>query len=328
MIRYIAKRFLMMIPLLFGMSFMIFMLIHLAPGDIMAQYKFDPRISQETLQRIQAKHHFDKPVVVQYGFWLKNLFLLDFGYSFTKKAEVWSVLKARLFNTFILSFTSILLTWIIAVPLGVFSAVHQYSVADRIFSFIAFIGMSLPSFFIALLFLYGVSLLGVLPLLGKLPIGGMMSPTFSDMNMICKLFDVAKHLLIPALVLVIGAIAGLQRITRGNLLEVLRAQYVTTARAKGLPENRVIYKHALRNAINPLITLLGYEFSALLSGAALTEIICSWPGLGSVMLEAVRSQDVFLVMGGMMMGSILLIVGNLMADILLVYADPRIRVQE
>lgn len=316
-----------MIPLLLGMTFITFLFIQLAPGDIMAPYKFDPRISQETVRRIEAKHHFDKPVIVQYGYWLWNLAHLDFGYSFTKKAEVITVLKSRMINTLLLALASTLLTWLIAVPLGIYSAVHQYSWGDRIFSFIAFIGMSLPSFFLALLLLYAVSLIGVIPFIGSLPIGGMISPNYDDMGFGGRVFDVAKHLLVPAVVLGTGAIAGLQRITRGNLLEVLRAQYVTTARAKGLPENRVIYKHALRNAVNPLITLLGYEFSALLSGAALTEIICSWPGLGSVMLEAVRSQDVFLVMGSVIMGGVLLVVGNLLADVLLALSDPRIRYQ-
>lgn len=327
MLNYIIRRLLVMIPLLFCMSFVVFMMMHIAPGDIMAQYKFDPRISQETVKKIEKKHHFDKSVVIQYLYWTKNILRLDFGYSFTKKANVWKVIRSRLFNTLILSISSMLLTWLIAIPLGIYSAVHQYSLGDKIFSFIAFIGMSLPSFFLALLLLYGVSLIGNIPFIGKLPIGGMISPDYEDLNFIQKIIDIGKHLLIPAIVLGTGAIAGLQRITRGNLLEVLRAQYVMTARAKGLQENKVIYKHALRNAINPLITLLGYEFSALLSGAALTEIICSWPGLGSTLLEAVRSQDVFLVMGSVMMSGVLLIVGNLLADILLAYADPRIKYQ-
>ncbi len=327
MLSFLIRRLLVMIPLLLGMTLVTFFFVQLAPGDIMAPYKFDPRISQETVRRIEAKHHFDKPILVQYGYWLWNLVRFDLGYSFTKKAEVRDVLKARVFNTLILSLASILLTWLLAVPLGIYSAVHQYSWGDRIFSFIAFIGMSLPSFFLALLLLYGVSLVGAVPFLGKLPIGGMISPDFDQMGFWSRLFDIAKHLLVPAVVLGTGAVAGLQRITRGNLLEVLRAQYVVTARAKGLPENRVIYRHALRNAINPLITLLGYEFSALLSGAALTEIICSWPGLGSVMLEAVRSQDVFLVMGSVIMGGVLLILGNLLADVLLALTDPRIRYQ-
>ena len=260
MINYIVRRILSMIPLLLGMSFFVYMLMHIAPGDIMAKYKFDPRISRETIKKIEAKHHFDKPVIVQYLYWLRNIFKLDFGYSFTKKADVWSVIRSRLFNTLVLSLASILLTWLIAIPLGIYSAVNKYSIGDKIFSFIAFIGMSLPSFFFALLLLYGVSLIGKIPFIGSLPIGGMMSHNFDEMSFFGKTIDLLKHLAIPTIVLGMGAVAGLQRITRGNLLEVLRENYVTTARAKGLSENRVIYKHALRNAINPLITLLGYEF--------------------------------------------------------------------
>jgi peptide/nickel transport system permease protein len=155
----------------------------------------------------------------------------------------------------------------------------------------------------------------------------MTSSHFDDLSFFGKVGDVAAHLVIPALVIATSAMAGYQRLMRGNMLEVLRAQYVLTARAKGLPENKVIYRHALRNAINPMITIFGFELSSILSGAALTEIITSWPGLGTVMLTAVRSQDLYLVMGSALIGGVLLIVGNLIADILLAWSDPRIQYQ-
>jgi peptide/nickel transport system permease protein len=164
-----------------------------------------------------------------------------------------------------------------------------------------------------------------LPVIGKLPLGGMKSVDYDTLCATEKFFDVLKHLLVPGIVLATASMAGLQRIMRGNMLEELRQRYITTARAKGLGENKVIYKHALRNAINPLITIFGYEFSALLSGAALTEIITGYPGLGAVMLEAVRAQDQFLVMGDMLMSGALLITGNLIADILLSICDPRVK---
>jgi len=201
----------------------------------------------------------------------------------------------------------------------VYAAVRQYSRADKVLSAISFVGMSLPSFFSALILLYIFA-----SVLTILPAGGMYSVNFESMSYGEKLADLARHMVIPVVVLALAAMAGLQRITRGNMLEVLRADYVRTARAKGLSEWKVIYKHALRNALNPLITIFGYEFGALQSGAALLEIIIDYPGLGSLMYTAVRSQDQFLVMGGFMMGAMMLLVGNLLAEVLLAWVDPRI----
>lgn len=321
----IIRRALISIPQLLLMSFVTFLFIDLAPGDILAKYRFDPRISPETVKQIEAKYHFDKPVVVQYFYWLGRVLRLDLGYSFSREAPVINVIGERLFNTFLLSFLSILFTWIIAIPLGIYAAVHQYSWGDRIMSFISYIGMSLPSFFLALLLMYIIYSCRDIPIIGSIPIGGMISPEYEKLSIWGKIVDRCAHLILPVIILTVGALASLQRISRGNMLEELRKQYIITARAKGLPEHKVIYKHALRNAINPLITLFGFEFSSLLSGAALLEIIINWPGLGSLMLAAVRAQDTFLVMGSMLMGGIMLILGNLIADILLVIVDPRVR---
>ncbi|MFH1759953.1 MAG: ABC transporter permease [bacterium] len=322
---YILRRLLVMVPLLLAMSFVTFMFIRLAPGDVLAQYRMNPQISEETIKEMERKFHFDKPAVLQYFYWLRNLAKLDFGYSFSRKAQVATVIGSHILNTLLLAIFAIFITWTLAIPIGIYSAVKQYTIGDKIFSFIAFIGMSFPTFFLALLLLYGFSIIEELPVIGKLPIGGMKSAGFDDLGFMGRIADIGKHMIIPGVVLGISAIASLQRIMRGNMLEELRAQYVITARAKGLPENTVIYKHALRNAINPLITIFGYEFSALLSGAALTEIITSWPGLGTVMLEAVRAQDLFLVMGNMLIGGVMLIVGNLLSDVLLAVSDPRIK---
>jgi peptide/nickel transport system permease protein len=313
-----------MIPLLLAMSFVTFMFIRLAPGDILAPYRMNPQISEETIREMERKFHFDKPAVVQYAYWLKNLVRLDLGYSFSKRTSVTTVIATHAVNTLYLALFSIFLTWVIAIPIGIYCAVHQYRWSDKVFSFISYIGMSFPTFFLALILLFIVSALGELPIIGRLPVGGMKSVNFDSLSALGKFWDVIKHLIIPGVVLGTTAIASLQRIMRGNMLEELRARYIVTARAKGLPENRVVYVHALRNAINPLITIFGYEFSALLSGAALTEIITSWPGLGSIMLDAVRSQDLFLVMGNMLMGGVMLIAGNLIADVLLAWIDPRI----
>lgn len=319
MIKYIFKRFFIAIPLLLAISFITFMLIQLSPGDYFDRMKLDPHVSEKTVEEYKAKYHLDKPVPMQFLYWLKNLLKLDFGYSFSQHAKVWSVLKSRLINTLILSVCAIFFVWIVAIPIGTICAVKQYSWTDKLLSSVSFMGMSIPNFFLALLLLYGASMLG------GWPVGGMHSAHYHEMSLFGRIVDVAKHMVIPVLVISFGSIAGLQRLMRGNMLEVLRAQYITTARAKGLPERTIIYKHALKNAINPMITIFGYQLSGLLGGAALTEIMCSWPGMGSLLLEAIRSQDVYLVMGDIFLAGILLIAGNLIADILLAVIDPRIR---
>ncbi len=319
---YIFRRLLTLFPLVLMMSFVAFMFIQLAPGDYFATLRLNPQISDETIARLEAQYHMDKPAIVQYGYWLKNLLHLDLGYSISQKQPVSTVIASRLVNTLILSFSAIIITWLVAIPIGIYSAVHQYSFGDKFFSALAFVGMSLPGFFLALLMLYFFA-----SRLGVLPPGGLKSADYDQLSSMAKVGDVALHLVIPTVVLAIGGLASLQRIMRGNMLEVLRMQYVTTARAKGLPEKRVIYRHALRNAINPMVTIFGFELSSLLSGAALLEIVCGYPGLGQVMLEAVRSQDIFLVMGSMLIGGVMLVIGNLVADVLLAIVDPQVSYQ-
>jgi len=319
MINYILRRILIAMPLLLVMSLVTFLAINLAPGNFFDSLRLDPQFSEETIKHYESLYHLDKPVIAQYFYWLKNLLKLDFGYSFFYNCPVKKIIAGRLLNTLLLSVVSLFFTWIIAIPLGIIAAVNRNKFVDRFFSLISFVGLSIPGFFFALLLLYFASQTGILPL------GGMRSANFDSLSFFGRIFDIAKHIIIPTIVISASAFAGLQRIMRGSLLDVLRQQYILTARAKGLPENKVIYFHALRNAINPLITVFGYEFSGLLSGAALTEIICSWPGLGSLLLAAVRAQDIYLVMASMLMGGILLLAGNLVSDVLLAWVDPRIR---
>ena len=318
MASYVLRRFLISIPLLLAISLVTFLFMQLAPGDMLAAYKQDPQMPREIIDKLEEEFHLNDPVLVQYGYWLGNLLRGNLGIAFTHQRPVLDVIKSRLLNTIILSLASMLLAWLVALPIGIYAAVHQYSWSDKLFSFLAFFGMSIPSFFFCLLLLYLASITGILP-----P-GGMTSPNFDDLSVPVKIWDVLKHLVIPSVVIATGAMAGLQRLMRGNLLEVLRAQYITTARAKGLPENRVIYRHAVRNAINPMVTIFGYQLSGLLGGAALVEMVVGWPGLGMLMLTAVRAQDKYLVMGDLLIAGMLLIVGNLIADILLAYVDPRI----
>ncbi len=319
MFYYILRRILVSIPSLLAMSFLTFLLIQITPGNFFDTLRMDPQISSETIARYERLYHLDQPLGKQYWYWLQNLLRLDFGHSFFYNVPVRDVLGGRLWNTFILSLASLLLTWTVAIPLGIWAALRRNRLGDRVLALLSYAGLSTPSFFLAILFLYTAAQVQFLPL------GGMHSANFDDLTPIGRFWDLLKHLAIPTLAISIGSMASLQRIMRGNMLEELGKQYVLTARAKGLPEGQVIYRHALRNAINPLVTILGYEFSGLLSGAALIEIITNWPGLGSLMLTAVRAKDVYLVMSSMMMGAILLILGNLLADILLAWVDPRIR---
>ncbi len=319
MAAYILRRIIISIPLLLIISLMTFMLIQLAPGNFFDTLRMDPQISRETISHYENLYHLDKPAIVQYLFWLKNLLRFDLGYSFFYNSPVVKIILSRIFNTLILSLSALIFTWTIAIPLGILAAVRRNRFIDRLLQFLSFLGFSFPSFFLAIILLYLLSNLKILPL------GGMHSANFDSLSSAGKIMDILKHLVIPTIVVSIAAIASLQRIMRGNLLDVLRQQYILAARAKGLPENRVIYVHALRNAINPLVTIFGYHLSDLLSGEALIEIICNWPGIGSVMLTAVRAQDIYLVMASMLMGAVLLLAGNLLSDCLLAWVDPRIR---
>ena len=318
--RFILKRILTAIPMLLGIALLTFALMGGTPGSYLDSMRLDPQFSEETIAHYERMYGLDKAWWVQFLSWVKNIFRLEFGYSFHFNIPVSKIIAGRLLNTFILSLASFLITWSIAIPLGIWAALNRNRWIDRLIQFFSYISLSLPSFFLVMIFLFFASQFP-----GILPLGGMVSPNFDDLSIIGKVWDVLRHLAIPAVALSIGSIAGLQRIMRGNMLEALGQKYILTARAKGLPENRVVYHHALRNAVNPLITLLGYQFSSLLSGAALTEIICSWPGLGSLMLTAVRSKDIYLVMASMLMGGVLFIIGNLLADIALAKVDPRIR---
>jgi peptide/nickel transport system permease protein len=221
----------------------------------------------------------------------------------------------------LLGVLTVFFTWLIAVPAGLYAAVHRNTVIDKGFGILTAVGMSMPTFLLALLLL-------MFALTTKtLPIGGLTSPDFYNRDWLGQIFDLSAHLVIPVTVLTFVGLAGIQRQMRGNMLEILGDEYVRTARAKGLPENQVIYRHALRNAINPLITLLGFEFAGLLSGAALTETVVAYPGLGKLTLEAVQTKDMNLVMASLMLGALMLILGNLFADVLLKIVDPRISLE-
>ena len=317
--KFVLKRLLIAFFLMLAMSFMTFMLMRLTPGNYLDTLRLDPQISPETLEKYEQLYHLDASAATQYFYWLKNVLRGDLGYSFYYNVPVAHIIGGRIWNTFVLSFSAFLVTWLLAIPLGVWAALGRNRRRDRLVQVFSYIFLSLPGFFVGMILLFWAAQTGVLPL------GGMHSPGYENWPWWHQILDLLAHLVIPTVALSLGSVAALQRIMRGNMLEELGKQYVLAARAKGLPENRVIYVHALRNALNPLITLLGYEFAGLLSGAAIMEIITSWPGLGALMLTAVRSKDIYLVMASMLMGGVMFIIGNLIADILLAKADPRIR---
>lgn len=319
-LKYILKRIIQTIPLLIIVSLISFFIIRLSPVDPLAELKLNPSVSPATVEKEKQRLGLDKPIIVQYGKWAYSFVRGDLGVTSTGE-KVSQKLKERIPNTLLLTSIVIFLTWIVGVPLGIIAAVNWKTPFDRLLTVLTSIGMAIPSFFFAvLLLIFAVKT-------GWFPIGGLTSPSFSEMTFGAKFLDITHHLILPVLVLFTISLAGLQRQMRANMLDVLDSDYVKFARAKGLPEFTVIYKHALRNAINPMITLLGFEFAGLLSGAALTEYVFQYPGLGRLILEAVMKSDINLVMASLMMGAVMLVLGNLIADILLIITDPRIRVK-
>lgn len=321
---YVLKRLFQALLTLLLASFLCFFIIQLAPGDYLDTLRQNPEISPERIEELKQQFGLDKPWLEQYGRWLwQVLTRLNFGTSFVYQRSVASLLWERVPATLLMAVASLLFTWTIAIPLGILAAVKQNQSLDRGLRVISYIGQGFPSFITALLLL--ILAQNFSPFL---PVGDMTSLDFDDLNVLGKLLDLGWHLLLPTIALTLTSFAGLQRLTRGQLLDVLCKDYVRTARAKGLPENRVIYVHALRNAVNPLITLLGFEFASLLSGSFIAEYFFNWPGLGRLILQSVSVRDRYLVMASLMMGAFLLIVGNLLADVLLKIVDPRIKLSE
>ena len=308
--RYILKRVLQTIPLLVGISLLTFVLLQLTPGDFLNQMAENPGIAPEAIDAMRRRFGLDQPWYIQYALYLQNLVLhFDFGESFSRHQPVFTVLREGLGNTLLLA---------VASALGIWAAVRQHSWVDRLLSLIAFVWLSIPEI------LSGLLLLMLAARTGWFPVGGMRSLDYDDLTTWGQFLDLAHHMALPALVVGLIPLASRMRQMRSNLLDVLRLDYVTTARAKGLDERVVVFKHALKNALNPMITLFGYTLGALVSGSFVAEIIFSWPGLGRITLDALLTQDQYLVMGSVLMASLVLIAGNLIADILLAIADPRI----
>ena len=287
-------------------------------GDPLADLKLNPAISEARIKAEAKRLGLDKTFSQQYLTWFGNILKGDFGYSQANQRVV-DLIKPALFNTLILNLCAIFFTWLIAIPLGVMAAVNRNSWVDSSLRIMTSTFMSVPGFVLAIfMLLFALNT-------GWFPIGGLTSSYYSELNFFGKAIDLVRHLFIPVFILTVGGLVGLQRQMRANLLDVLREDYIRTARAKGLPENVVFYKHALRNAINPLITMLGYEFSAIFAGSALIEMVLAYPGLGYLTLEAARKLDVNVVLANLLLGSLMLVLGNMLADLLLLKVDPRLK---
>ncbi|ANQ54293.1 ABC transporter substrate-binding protein [Thermosipho affectus] len=321
MLRYIARRLIILIPELFIISLLVFLIMQAAPGDFLDQYRLDPSVSKEFIKSLEEQYGLNKPILTQYFLWLKGLFKGDFGYSFYYRRPVMDLIGERVLATLILSLYSFVISWIVGIILGIVSALKKYSFWDKFLTIIAFTGIAIPGFFLALLLLYMAAKTG------WFPVAGMYDVNHGKMTVWEGFKDIFWHMQLPAFTLTFGGFAGLMRYMRGSLLDVLNEDYVEFARAKGMPERVVIFKHAVRNAINPLITMFGFSLSGLLGGAVITETIFSWPGLGRLVYQALQQQDMYVVMASTVISVIMLIIGNLVGDILLAAVDPRIRLE-
>lgn len=336
MTQLIVRRLLSLIPIILGVTLLAMLLINLTEGDFLTARALDREVSEEVIQQQREAFGLDRNWLVQYGIWLGNLFpvkwdssgetfwdklefRVELGYSFAYRMDVIDLIWPRLGSTVLLSLSALLVCWLIAVPLGVLAAIYKDSIFDRISSVLAYVSLSVPDFFLALLALYFAYLTG------WFPVGGATSIDYELMTPWGKFVDRLHHLILPAIILGTGGVAGLMRIMRSNFLEVIRAEFATTARAKGLSERVVMVKHVFRNAINPLISMLGFAFSSLISGALIIEIVMNYPGLGRLMYDSLMAQDQFVVLGALLIGCVMLVIGNLLADIGLALSDPRIR---
>jgi peptide/nickel transport system permease protein len=325
---YILKRSIQALLTLFLASILCFAIIQLSPGNFLDTLRQNPKITPQRIKELMEQFGLseDKDFLTlaqQYFKWLGQALQGNLGLSMLYFQPVTLLIGQRIRATLELAIASLILTWAIAIPLGIIGAVNQNKFIDKFLRVLSYTAQGFPSFVTALSLLIVAQICSPL-----LPVGSRTSVNHEELSAIGKLLDILWHMILPTIALTITGFAGLQRITRGELFDVLRQDYIQTARAKGLSENRVIYVHALRNAINPLVTLLGFEFASLLSGAFIAEFFFNWPGLGKLILAAVTAKDLYLVMGSLMIGAIMLIVGNLFADLLLKFVDPRIKLAD
>lgn len=318
MLKYIIRRVLHLIPVVLVISILLFGIIKMAPGDPVGA-NLDPKATAEQKAAERARLGLDKPVPVQYWQWLKRSVKGDFGDSYIYKRPVKDVVPVFIKNTFILNVVVYLFAFAISIPIGIICAVKQYSKTDNFWTVFSIIGISMPTFFFGLLLIYFFAVK-----LNLFPINGMVTPGKNAVGWV-KAKDILHHLVLPAVVLTIGSLASLVRYTRTSMLEVINQDYIRTARSKGLEEKIVIYKHAFRNALIPIITIIGFTIPSLFSGAVILERVFIWPGIGNVLMDAVNNRDYNLMMALNMFFALLTLLGNLLADIGYALVDPRIK---
>lgn len=317
--RYLARRLLQMIPLILGLSIIIFLLLVLAPGDPVDFLIFgNPNVRPEDVARLKHLYGLDQPLYVRYFKWLSRAVVGDFGYSMTYKEPVLQLVLARVSNSLWLTVPAFFLALVVAIPVGVYSALHQYSSVDYFATFFAFFGVSIPAFWFGIMMIYFFAVI-----LRWLPPGGFTTPGVP--SGLPFYLDRIRYMILPTIVLSLLQMAALTRYTRSSMLEVIRQDYVRTARSKGLPERVVINKHALRNALIPIVTILALSIPALFAGAPLTETVFAWPGIGRLLVEAVLGADFAVAQAIIVFLALLVIVFNLLADIAYALLDPRIR---
>jgi peptide/nickel transport system permease protein len=329
MLQYILRRVLYMIPTLFAISIVSFIIIQLPPGDYLTSLVATMASTGETVDRAQLvaleqRYGLGQPLYVQYWKWISGILLRgDFGQSFEWNQPVSSLIWGRLALTFVLSLSTLLLTWFIAFPIGIYSAVRQYSAGDYISTIIGYVGLAIPNFLLALVLMY------IAFKYFNQSVGGLFSPEYADAPWtLGKVWDMLKHLWIPVIIIGTAGTAGLIRIMRANLLDELHKPYVVTARAKGLSETKLLLKYPVRMALNPFVSTLGWTLPVLVSGAAIVSIVLSLPTAGPLLLRALMSQDMYLAGSFIMLLSTLTVIGTLISDVLLAWLDPRIRLTQ
>lgn len=334
MLKYLIKRVLWMIPMLIGISLISFFIMHLAPGDITSnEASFNPKASEESRQKLRELYNLDKPVIVQYGLWLKRMTTLDFGTSFAshQKPVFWQttdkdgnitkgLIQEALPITLLINILGLIITLALAIPLGIIAARKYLSWQDRTITLFNFVGFSIPGFWLSLLLMYWLGVAN-----NWLPISGLHSINYESMDTWGKIKDSLSHLLMPVIIPSVTGLAGITLFVKNGMLDVLNQDYITTARAKGLDEHKIIYTHALRNAMLPLITIIGLSIPGLIGGSVIAETIFAIPGMGKLFYDAVMMRDFPVVMGILTIGSALTLMGNLLADIAYAWADPRVR---
>jgi peptide/nickel transport system permease protein len=324
---YLLRRLLGSIPLLLGILTLIFFIIHLAPGDPTARF-LNPNVPPEVVEQMRRNLGLDQPLHIQYLKWMRSFLSGDFGFSFGQMRPISQILPEVLWNTAQLMLISLVVIFGAGMLIGIVQAVRQYSASDNVLTFLALFFYSMPSFWFALMLILGFSLKASqwgFPDWLRLPASGMTDVGYEFLPFGAKMLDRFRHMLLPAIALGIGNAAGVARYMRGSMLEVINQDYIRTARAKGLSERSVIFKHALRNALIPIVTLLGLYLPVLLSGSVLVETIFAWPGMGRIIVEAIFQRDYPLVMATSFIAAALVVIGNLMADVLYAVVDPRIR---